>query len=223
MKKKIGLFSLLYVLSLFPLRLIAAGSFEGEVDYKLTAEKVTGNIQYFMKGSHIRVNTDAGGSETSAISDIATSQLFLLFPAKKSFLTLSIEDSDAKNPAGNFSKTGKTDLLLGQKTEEWLYQDGKNQVHIWAVPGMGNFLEVGKVGGNRSAWVSALKQKGLFPLKVLRLDESGKTVSSLEAVKLTAKALAPDLFEVPADYHKMDLTDMGSMLQQIMQSRDAGK
>lgn len=191
-------------------------SFEGEVDYKITTGDKSGDMNYLLKGKKMRMDMDMEGHSQSMIFDMPTRKMLMLMPEQKMYMTMDIpenkqEAAKAKSE-GKFTKTGKTETILGYKCEEWLYESKHGTTSIWAASGLGNFMGMGqKSGMGASAWTQMVKSKGLFPLRVTSKGANGKGEMSMEATKVEKRSLSDSLFEVPAGFKKMESPNMGAM------------
>jgi hypothetical protein len=190
----------------------ASGPFEGEVDYQVTTQggkKV--DLVYLIKGKKIRIQTQAEGHEANMIMDLASKKMLMLMPAQKMAMTMDIPNVKKTNASavGTFKKTGRTDVILGRKVEEWAYKGKKGHGSFWVTSGLGSFMGLGgKPGEGGEAWLEAIKQKKLFPLKMEYQDDSGKTSMTMIATKLEERSLSEDLFKVPSGYKKVDMGHM---------------
>jgi hypothetical protein len=204
-KTKLGL-GLGLILALIAGKVIAAGSFEGEVDYKMTMKNDSGEMDYFIKGHKVRTNTEMKGHKMGMILDWSAKSMVMLMDEQKMYMKhdLPTPDKSKVKVSGKFYKTGKTQVILGRKCAEWVYESEHGKTSMWAASGMGNFAGVqGEKGGADSAWADAVKTKGLFPLKVDVMDKDGKETMTMEATKLEKKSVSSSMFEIPSDYKNM--------------------
>jgi hypothetical protein len=205
----LGLWMVLGTASLY-----ASGTFEGEVDYNMTAKQSTGTITYLLKGKQIRINTINGGHEGDAIMDMETRQITMLMVAQKMYMTMAIPPSNtAAARAGTFTDTGRSLVILGKTCEEWLYTGKRGSSSVWAAHGLGNFGGFAeKPNDANAAWADAVKHKGLFPLKIVSKDAGGNVVMTMEATNITPETLDESLFQVPAGFNKLDMGNLGAMM-----------
>jgi hypothetical protein len=191
----------------------ALGSFEGEVDYSMKSKDTEGAMAYLLKGKKMRVNMEMKGHSSAMIMDLGTRKTIMLMPEQKMYMVSSIPESkaDAKKFEGKFSKTGKTQEILGHHCDEWLYQGKESQVSTWCASGMGAFMGMGQQGKNMSAeaWVEAVKHKGLFPLKTEVRDKDGNNTMTMEATKIDKRSVSSSEFEPPAGYKKINMPSFG--------------
>ena len=195
--------------------LMAAGAFEGEVDYQMTAKEMTGTMDCLIKGQKVRINSEMKGHSSAMIMDSAARQTIMLMPEQKAYMVYPFPKpkSDSGKPKGSFSKTGKTQEILGHTCEEWLYRGEKDQVSTWCASGLGSFTGMFQNGKslNRNEWVEAIKHKGLFPLKTEMRDGDGNVKMTMEATKIDKRSVSASEFEVPSDYKKFNMPDFGDM------------
>ncbi len=128
--------------------------------------------------------------------------------------TITARDSTGR--AYTLEPTGKRKTLAGFDCEEWKADEGEGKTaRIWVTAELGGlyagvvkwFDEMSmesQTGGDR--WERELAERGLFPLKVLRLDE-GELTESEEVVLVERKKIPSSVFEFPGDYtrEKVDL------------------
>jgi hypothetical protein len=196
--------------------LYAVGTFEGEVDYNITAKQHDITTQYFMKGKQIRANTMTGGRESDVIIDMESRQIIMIMAAQKMYTTMAIPKSNSSTiDKGTFTDTGRSDVILGKTCEEWLYQGPKGSSSIWGAHRLGNFgAFAGRPNDPSAAWADAVKHNGLFPLKIVSKDADGNVMMTMEATKITPETLDASLFQVPTGFNKMDLGNLGAIMGQ---------
>lgn len=216
MKKLIGtlVFGLLLMAGSFK-----AWAFEGEVVYKYThsnGEVMT--MDDFIKGTKIRANTTFKDTESSVIMDLAKRKMWVLMHKQKMVMSMGIPDSKKieSKVKGKFHKTGKTQVILGYKCEEWLYESDYGSSSIWTASGFGAFPGLGGKAGEGEEWIDAIKSKKLFALKIVNRNKEGKETGTMEATKIEKKSLPDSLFKVPSDYKIMNMPDMGKAMENSM-------
>ena len=196
--------------------LLAAPSFEGEVDYRIAVgENDPVTMAEFIKDKKIRVDTAVKDHETITLMDVSAHKAWMLMPKEKMYFATEIPDTtkDKKTKVeGKLTKTGKTATLLGKACEEWLYESSGGQASLWATTAVGAFEGMGDPGEAGNGWADMVKTKGLFPLKIVQRDRSGKETAVMEAIKFEKAPLSSSLFQVPSDYKKMEM-NFGSSAQ----------
>ena len=208
------LWSLAVILALGPSALKAAGSFEGEVDYQMTAKEMTGTMDCLVKGKKVRINSEMKGHAGAMIMDGSARQMIVLMPEQKMYMVYPINKKGSTSKAkGTFTKTGKSQEILGHHCEEWLYKGEKDEVSSWCASGLGSFTGMfsSNKGVSREDWVEAIKHKGLFPLKTEVRKASGETQMTMEATKIDKRSVSSSEFEVPSGYKKMEMPNFAGM------------
>ena len=190
----------------------AAQDFEGTVRMKLTTEKSTMIIDYFIKGPKARMEMEPEKKDEKAhkivsILDSGARKMTVLMPQQKKYMVMEWNPLDARNlkgkkPGMEFKKTGKTESILGYRCEQWLGTDEKREIEAWTTPGLGRFAGLG--GGPSDSGLGDLEKQmlkeGAFPLRMIDREISGKERTRLEAVSAERKSLAASLFEPPPDF-----------------------
>jgi hypothetical protein len=215
MKKLLGLLLGLWTV-MGTASLYAVENFEGEVDYNMTSKQHDMTTQYFMKGKKLRANTVINGRESDVIIDMESRQFTMMMSAQKMYTTMAFPQSNSSSAGqGTFTDTGRSAVILGMTCEEWLYTGPKGTSSVWGAHGLGNFgVFAAKPGDPSAAWADAVKHNGIFPLRVVSKDKDGNVILSMEATKITPGTVDESRFQVPADYNKMDLGNMGAMMGQ---------
>lgn len=212
--KRIALFSLLCLApAVFAGETKTAATFQGEMERTITTQEGSATAHYSIKERKAMINIETKDGRQGLLVDMAARQITKLMPDKKAYLTIELPDLpktvDVKN--SQLKRTGKTQVILGKTCEEWVYKNPKAKVTLWAVPGMGDFMVMTNEVRPTETWMGAIKAKNLFPMKVVNQDAAGKTAFTMEVTKIEEKALEDNLFEIPKDYKKMDLS---TLLQQ---------
>ena len=201
----------------------AVQNFEGMMQFKISGHKNPEMVDYYIKDNKVRIERlDKSAKEGVVIMDNKTKTMTVLMPEQKKFMEMDMNKTAArakayekKKPEGepNFSKTGKTETILGYACEQWISkgEDG-NTSEIWAAKNIGTFGGFGRRENKpESPWEKKISEEGLFPLKVIGLDESGKEKSRWEVTKIDKKSLSSDMFQPPSGYEKMEMPAMPDM------------
>ena len=211
--------------------LFAADAFEGKVTLAITGEKGKAmDMNYSMKGDRVRTDINASGHEVSTIMDLPKLEMIMLMAENKMYMVMPlkkpVEDAMAKHQGDaaniDINQTGKTETILGYKTDQILITDkDKGTVtELWVASGLGTFMGLGNsggspFGGHKSAasakWEEALKGKSGFPLRVISHDAKGKEIFKMEATKIEPGPLPDSLFVPPAGYQRFDMPNLGGM------------
>lgn len=193
------------------------GEFEGAITMRVNAGRggqtpggARGGIQeaeYLVRGSSVRVNLAGPTGAMSMLMSGSAKKSWMLLPAQKTYMELSISDSVgavARNALVGTSivKTGKRDVVAGVPCEVSRVTTPRDTTDVCLAKGMGRFVNpLGGMGsGAQAPWQRALESDG-FPMRVARID--GTVV--LEVTKIERRRLAPDLFAIPLDWQKMSM------------------
>ena len=202
-------------------RLMAAGSFEGEVDMKMTHGNSTDGkiIQYLVKGNKIRFQPDSkdGKNTGAAIFDSQNSQFIMIMDKRKMYMVNQLHPEKfkyGKDHHFKMTKTGNSKDILGYDSQEWDYSSDNDNGKIWFASGIGNWwgtqmaAQADKLPSEQRGMVSMVLSKKLFPMKWESTDKSGNVKNGAEAVKVEKKSMDSSLFEVPAGYKKFDMGNL---------------
>jgi len=199
----------------------ASGSFEGEVDMKMTTHNgKTMSMQYFVKGNKAlsKMDSEDGKFSGSGIYNLQTKQMTIIMDKQKMYMVSQLHPEKFQydnNKHFKVTKTGKTETILGHTCQEWDYTSDDENGKVWLTPGIGNWwgtqmaAQSDKLPADQRAMVKMVVDQKLFPMKWESDDKSGNSRATGEVVKIEAKSLSSSLFEVPAGYKKFD---MGAMM-----------
>jgi hypothetical protein len=207
------LFILVVAALLFSNNSHAQKQFEGKVSFNVFDNGETHAMDYYIKGSKIRFDTNEKGEMGQIIMDPASKQFMVILPQQKMYMVMPIPESEMKsetqaemNKDANFTKTGETKEILGYKVEKWLYKDGNDQGEAWMTKDIGSFKifeNPMQVQEEKPQWQKDLEEAGYFPLEV---SENGKKV--FEVTSIEKKSLDESMFEAPPGFQKMDMPNM---------------
>jgi hypothetical protein len=147
-------------------------------------------------------------------------RMYMAMPIKK-----PVEQAMAKQgeSTADVEVTGKTETILGYKSNQILVKDKGAVTEVWTAEGLGTFMGLGNGGGgpfgggrrpggaNAAKWEEALKGKGGFPLRVITHDAKGKESFKMEATSIEPGSLPDSLFTPPEGFRKFSMPDMGGM------------
>jgi hypothetical protein len=171
------------------------------------------------------------------LMDFSSGTQTMLFPQTKNYMTMNWGDmaqemakEAGKDSSGDFPKvtsTGKTETIAGFTCQHWLIGD-KQDMDVCMAKGLGYFGGGGESGGIFNTLKNlAMREKikaqiaadpefakfvegGAFPLKIAQI-ENGQSKTIMEVTKVERKSLDDSLFNVPADYKKMEIPGMPGM------------
>jgi hypothetical protein len=174
-----------------------------------------------------------------ALMDSSAGTMTMLIPQTKSYMTMNwgqtagemMAPGDEKGSSEDplkVSTTGKTETIAGYTCQYWLF-GAKQDTEVCLANGLGYFASsVGGSGGILEKLKNlALRDKikaqlaanpefakfvesGAFPLKIAEI-ENGQSKTIMEVTKVERKSLDDSLFNVPADYKKMEIPGMQGM------------
>jgi hypothetical protein len=201
-------------------RVMAAGSFEGEVDMKVNRMNTNDHvIKYFVKGHKGRFQMDSndGKFSGSGIYDWQTNQTIMIMDKQKMYMVSQVHPE--KFHYGNdkhfkITKTGNSENILGYNCKEWDYTSDDGNGKIWFASGIGNWwanemaAQADKLPSDQRALVETAIEQKLFPMKWETTDKSNSHRGSGEVVKIERQSLEDSFFEPPAGYKKFDMGNL---------------
>jgi hypothetical protein len=189
--------------------------------------------------ARVETNLAQGGTATAIIlMDLAVGSQTMLMPQAKTYMTLDLNDEKLKGMAERMGKsagdqpmkitaTGKTETLAGHTCEYWVMNNGQQQTEMCFAKGLGFFGGATGPGGvlsqlknlpfgeqakatlDANPEFARFAAAGAFPLKISQV-ENGQAKPILEVTSVERKPLDDALFNVPADYKKMNLPGIGA-------------
>jgi len=221
MKRLLALATIL----LAPAVLVAA-SFEGKVNFKMSAPKgKPQEMHYSIKGDKVRVEMPGQKGMGGMILDTAKKEMITIMDEEKMYMVMAIPDAPAANDEKEgdvkLEKTGEKEKILGYTAEKYISTHKNEKTEMWLAEGLGSFMAMGSGNGmgKKAApknWERALAGKDLFPLRVVGLDKSGKETFRMETTAINKQSLPDSLFVPPAGYQKFDMGGMGGMLKGLI-------
>lgn len=159
--------------------------------------------------------------------------LWILNESEKNYLEISFNSREEKQNTGEGKnlktkvvKSGKTETILGYRCEEVIVEEADEMTHIWGTAMLGNFYHqlMKSLGGfsdrpddkAQAGWESEIEALKLFPLKIISKTD-GIVRQSQQVTKIESKKIAPELFEIPAGFTKLE---MGLDMDTIMSEPD---
>jgi hypothetical protein len=207
----------------------AQSAFEGVVKYRLTTEGRSVDVTYMMKGDRARSEMTMDGMAIAMLMDASATTMTTLMPAEKMYMTMDLSRMRQRAQGSDtaeqqFTATGRTETIAGHECEHYLTGTGQN-TDMCVATGLGYYLGGGAAGrrgpggGGGSygvprpgdARMAAFRTKfpnGFFPLR-LTVTEGGKVTTDMVVTSVEQRALADDLFTVPAGFTQMSMPGMG--------------
>ncbi len=192
--------------------------FEGDITMNVSDHgKPPQTITYEVKGSKMRFDAPTGrpGGSGYAIMDTSNKKMITVVDAQKLAMVMNMDDvGKGAGPAAaagaaaapKIDKTGKTDTVAGYQCDIWnVTAQSGNKSEVCVTKGITWFSSMKDPS---KAWMSTLTGEGMFPLRAVTSDPTGKEVSRMEVTKVDKKSIDDSRFEVPAGYKTMDMGDM---------------
>ncbi len=208
----VGFFVLCVAALAFSGKVYAQENFEGKVTFNIFNEDEPHSMDYYIKDGKIRFDAKEKEGMGAFIMDPATKQIMVIMPEQKMYLQWQMSDekmnaeTKQEMDKGEFAKTGETKEILGYTAEKWTYKNEKGEGEAWLTKDLGTFFWFKNPmmrEDNQPQWMKELKEGGYFPLLV---TENGKKVFEVTNVQKTP--VDASLFEIPADYKKMEMPNM---------------
>ena len=207
--------------------LAVAQQFEGviEIQMKSQNQETSMPMKYMVKGDFVRTEAQSPRGEFAMIMNMKERKMIMLMPQMNSYMERTI-DSIAPPPGSGkkpeFTKTGKSEKILGYDCDQYIVKEENRETEVWAAKGLGTFMRPrmgGPMGGGRggmggggqmpSAWEQEIRAKGFFPLRTVTKNADGKEEARMEVTKIEKKVLDASLFKAPEGWQKMDMPMMG--------------
>jgi hypothetical protein len=196
---------------------LQAQTFEGIVSFTSKANEITSSFDYYVKGTQVRIEIGGTGKQGAAIiMDSKRNVATMLVPGSRMYMEFDLTAQKAektKTPAENvvLTHTGRTAEIAGQECEEYIASSPSMKAEVWTASGFGNFMQFDpapKSSSPSTLLERRLSHQGLFPLRMIVRDLSGKEQSRIEATRIVKQSLQNSLFSIPTGWQKMELNMM---------------
>jgi hypothetical protein len=189
----------------------SAQDFEGKVSFNVFENDEFHPMEYLIKGSKFRFESNEQGRQGAIVMDVTARQFMIIMPEQKMYMVTNFPDrqtesgyTDDKDKDAKFMKTGETKEILGLTAEKWVYKNGDKEGEAWMAKGLGTFKFFDNpMVKNKPEWQQEIVKEGYFPLLVY---DKGKKV--YEVTKIEKQSLDNSLFEAPAGFQKMEVPNM---------------
>jgi Spy/CpxP family protein refolding chaperone len=207
------------LLSALAVPLRAQSNFEGVIQFKGMSGD-SGVMTQTTKGSMVRMDGGQNSAmQMTAILDTKTRTLTMMMVSMKRYSVNQLPSPDSvlssADRKASVTKTGQTEVVAGVTCEIYkgssTNSDGKveeGQACLAKGVGLAMFQ---LMAGRRHAAQGSLEQvfqdlaaQGLLPLKIWAM-KNGQMVSEIEAISIEKKSIPNSMFEVPADFTKMQM------------------
>ncbi|MEX1140501.1 MAG: DUF4412 domain-containing protein [Bacteroidota bacterium] len=199
------------LLSVFAFTVVSAQPFEGVIAFSIKGPDESKTLQYLTKGEMVRIEFEQmPGMAMAVVVNSKTGSSFVLMTESKMFMEMNLKDMSAPEASKkdiDFQKTGKTRNIAGYSCEQILMKQDGAEVEMWVTKGLGTFVSNFNAGAESPAMKKIEKEltsKGYFPLLMIS-KSPGQGESRMEAISVTRKQLARNLFAVPDGFTKMQM------------------
>lgn len=166
----------------------------------------------------VRIDRDGTTTSRSTITTIVkpeTNRILMLLPSVKRYVVRTYAPQTAstrvKETAGGPSslhRTGRSEQICGYRCDEYTARSGDDTIEMWLAEDIGLFALPSGGGpddGKASAWEVALREKNLFPLRLVKRDAQGRERLSMLATGVHPGSVDDALFELPAGWTELKL------------------
>lgn len=210
-----------------------AADFEGVLHMKTTHLDMGGNatpMDWYVKGDMARMERKReDGRIHVMIMDGQKRSMVMLNSEKKVAMEFNLDDASDKMgdlmkgelDKKSVDRTGRTDKVAGYSCEVWRVSDKqtkKLEHEICVAKGFGRgataFLDPKRVQeSSQPSWVKQMAKEGGFGLRTVHYGEDGQELSRSEVTGIEKRSLNADLFAVPSDYARQNLSDMANRMK----------
>lgn len=191
-------------------------SFEGHYTMELTADKETVMTDFWVKDGHMRMSVTNRNIPGEMIIRSDSDKMLVLIPQQKMYIEVGIPKIKDELPSGEegtedsrFKKTGKTREILGYEAHEFTYEDGNDQLTIWATEELGamTFGQNPVLQPFAANMLAVTGLKAFFPLEATS-SSKGKQSFRMQVKTIEKKKLDDSQFKPPSDYRVMTMPTM---------------
>jgi hypothetical protein len=202
-------------------RVQAQKQFEGMAVYRTSTGGRSAEITYYSKGTKLRQEISAGGTQAATITDYTQGKSITLIPAQKKYMVMDYKamgkalkpladklgEKDPGKPAKavlpKFTPTGQRETVAGHSCEHFRMKgDDSTVVDFCVARDLGFFMFGGASLGVATPEYAVLANEfkdGFFPLKI-SVQKGAATRGTFEAVRIERKVMPAAMFEIPAGY-----------------------
>jgi len=173
---------------------VAAGTFEGKVNFAMTSAKDKPMaMNYRIKGDKLRIDMPDQKDIDGMI--MVNEEMYMVTAMPDPAEAQAQKQSDG----AKLEKTTETEKILGHTATRYSVTDKKGTItNMWLAESLGRFMAMGDnpTGGGRrgghadKAWGKVLAGKDLFPLRFVGTDKGGKENFHLEVITIEKKSLS---------------------------------
>lgn len=127
------------------------------------------------------------------------------------------EEEKREKPKSNIKKTGKSQVILGYKCDEYILEEENTNSTVYICQNFSNFWKIFtdiaksfEMNNKKDVndWYFSLLGEGGFPFKEIEKNKNGDLVFEMEITKIDKSKPSALLFTPPKDYKKVSLEDM---------------
>lgn len=200
----------------------SAKTFEGQYEMAFTGDGENITMSFWVKGGHMRMKAGGkAGQMGEMILREGMSSMIILMPQQGMYMEMPIPQDAIASAAKPkdldelpFKRTGNKKEILGYTAHEFVYENEKDKMTIWATDAVGSmpFANNPMLQG----WTQTMQQltglKSFFPLETVG-TRRGKKEFKMTVLKIEQKSLPDSLFLPPEGLRKMTLpAGMGGLL-----------
>ncbi len=191
--------------------------FEGEILMHTTGGGRESDMTVLVRGDKLRFEMKAEDGQLShGLFDPSTNRVTMILDAQKAYMDMDFGKPSAMpntDPGTSTVTKQGVEQIAGRSCESYRVADpaGK-QSEVCVAAGLA-FFDLSSLrpggGGAPVGLAKEFKDKKSFPLRSVEYDKDGKEISRMVVTKIERKAEAASLFEVPADYKKLEIAKPG--------------
>jgi len=127
------------------------------------------------------------------------------------------EEEKREKPKSNIKKTGKSQVILGYKCDEYILEEENTNSTVYICQNFTSFWKIFtdiaksfEMNNKKDIndWYFSLLGEGGFPFKEIEKNKNGDLVFEMEITKIDKSKPSALLFTPPKDYKKVSLEDM---------------
>lgn len=192
---------------------LSAETFEGMYKMSLSQGKDKMPMTIWTKDNHLRMEIKAQEMAGIMILRDGMESMLMLMPQQRMYMEMPIPqdglESNSPSEPGEgedfpFKKTGETKDILGYTAHEFVSEEGKDKLVIWATEELGSmpFARNPMMKGQANMMRKVTGLSSFFPLEMTNYKK-GKAEFSMKVTEVKASELEDSLFEAPAGYMRM--------------------
>jgi len=190
--------------------------FEGTIEFLYYKNDTTKNV-YSVKDNLVRLDQyskkNDGSIEGSFLFNLSTKEIKMLSPRRKLWTIHKSNVPPTISGKCEVIKTNNTKTILGYKCTEYIVKNiiEDTEISYWIAMENFNFfvplLQLWNRKDRQSVYFNQITSlpSGAMPLlSIEKQISTGKIITKLETIKITAKEISSETFEIPKDYKKFE-------------------